>query len=577
MSSAQADLANATEVTRIDDKAQAKVASKIEDYDAMLHDAAQVTQEEQSVGIWETIRRHPYAIMWVMLFGLGLVQEGYDLMLLSSFYAQPAFTRRFGTCNAAGVCEISAPWQSGLNNGALVGEILGLQVVGVVSERFGYRKTMMVSSALMVAFIFIPFFATSLPVLLVGQILQGMPWGVFQTLTTTYAADIAPLQLRGVLTSYNNICWVMGQLLASGILRACLNAPGRWAYKIPYALQWVWPPIIIVACLFAPESPWWLVRQKRLAEAETSLRKLASTHAEFTHEAATAKINEMILTTELERETRAGARYFDCFKGTNLRRTEIGVMVYLAQVFGGAPLMGYSTYFFLQAGFSVNNSFNMTIGLFALGFVGTVLSWFAMSKFNRRLMFLFGLAVAVVILMVTGAVGAAAGDTPSGQWAIGAMLLLFTFFYDFTVGPVAYSLVAEVPSAQLRAKSVALSRNSYNLGGLIANAITPRMLNPDAWNWGAKSGFFWAGTACLWFLWCFFRLPDPTGRTYLELDALFEAKVPARKFRTTRLELFGAQQDKPVHASSSLEKISSAGHEKEEGNQTQTHTATYNA
>lgn len=33
---------------------------------------------------------------------------------------------------------------------------------------------------LMAAFIFFPFFAPSLPVLLVGQILEGIPWGVFQ-------------------------------------------------------------------------------------------------------------------------------------------------------------------------------------------------------------------------------------------------------------------------------------------------------------------------------------------------------------------------------------------------------------
>lgn len=56
---------------------------------------------------------------------------------------------------------------------------------------------MQVSLAFSTAFIFIPFFAESLPVLLVGQVLQGIPWGILQTLTTTYAADIAPLQLRG--------------------------------------------------------------------------------------------------------------------------------------------------------------------------------------------------------------------------------------------------------------------------------------------------------------------------------------------------------------------------------------------
>lgn len=34
------------------------------------------------------------------------------------------------------------------------------------------------------------------------------------------------------------------------------------------------------------------------------------------------------------------------------------------------------------------------------------------------------------------------------------------------------------------------------------------------------------------------RLPEPAGRTYAELDELFERKVPARKFRKTRVEVF---------------------------------------
>lgn len=212
-------------------------------------------------------------------------------------------------------------------------------------------------------------------------------------------------------------------------------------------------------------------------------------------------------------------------------------MVYLTQVFCGAPLMGYSTYFFVQAGFSTENAFNMSIGLFAIGFVGTCSSWLVMQKVNRRNIFLWGQIACFIILILVGSISAGAGEQAGAAWAIGALLLAFTFVYDISVGPVCYSLVAEIPSAQTRAKSVAISRNAYNLGGLIANTIQPRMLNPTAWNIGAKSGFVWAGPCALYALWTYFRLPDPTGRTYLELDALFEAKVPARKFRTTRLEL----------------------------------------
>lgn len=49
--------------------------------------------------------------------------------------------------------------------------------------------------------------------LLVGEILCGLPWGVFQTITTAYAAEVTPTPLRPFLTTYVNLCWVFGQLI----------------------------------------------------------------------------------------------------------------------------------------------------------------------------------------------------------------------------------------------------------------------------------------------------------------------------------------------------------------------------
>lgn len=60
----------------------------------------------------------------------------------------------------------------------------------------------------------------------------------------------------------------------------------------------------------------------------------------------------------LEQELEATTTYFDCFKGANLRRTEISIMVYLIQVIGGNPLIGYANFFFEQAGLNSADAFN---------------------------------------------------------------------------------------------------------------------------------------------------------------------------------------------------------------------------
>ena len=113
--------------------------------------------------------------------------EGFDIVLINSLMALPAFRLRFGEPSPKGDYQISAAWQSGLSNGALVGEVLGLFMIGYIVERVGYKKTMIGSLALLTGFIFIVFFAQNLPMLLVGEILMGIPWSVLQQLTATRA------------------------------------------------------------------------------------------------------------------------------------------------------------------------------------------------------------------------------------------------------------------------------------------------------------------------------------------------------------------------------------------------------
>jgi SP family general alpha glucoside:H+ symporter-like MFS transporter len=86
---------------------------------------------------------------------------------------------------------------------------------------------------------------------------------------------------------------------------------------------------------------------------------------------------------------------------------------------------------------------------------------------------------------------------------------------------------------------VVLARNLYNITGVVANVLTPHMLNPTSWHWGAKAGFFWAASGALCAIWTYFRLPEPKGRSYAEMDILFEAHISARKFKETSVESFG--------------------------------------
>ena len=101
------------------------------------------------------------------------MRSGFDTRLIGSFFAQPAFQKVYGETRDGKSYQISAPWQAGLNNGSAVGQIAGLTIAGYVSERFGFRKTMIGGLAVISGLIFIQFFSNSLPMLEVGQILLG--------------------------------------------------------------------------------------------------------------------------------------------------------------------------------------------------------------------------------------------------------------------------------------------------------------------------------------------------------------------------------------------------------------------
>lgn len=98
--------------------------------------------------------------------------------------------------------QIPANGQSGLSNGSMCGRLLGYALSGEIADRLGYRWTLIGYHTMMTGAIFLLFFATGRPMLLAGEILCGIPDGIFQILSTTYAREITPAALWAYLSSY---------------------------------------------------------------------------------------------------------------------------------------------------------------------------------------------------------------------------------------------------------------------------------------------------------------------------------------------------------------------------------------
>ncbi|RBR05637.1 hypothetical protein FVER53590_29955 [Fusarium verticillioides] len=505
-----------------------------------IADAQDANAQEHDLKFWDALKLYRKAVLWALLMSAAIFMEGYDTMLMGNMFGLPEFRKRYGQPAKGDTYQIPAPWQAGLTNGSACGQLVGLLVSGYMAERFGFRKTMTLGLSASAAFIFFPFFAPSLAVLEVGQVLFGIFMGLYQTIPVVYAKEISPVCLQAYLTTWVNTCWAIGHLIGAGILRALLVRGDEWGYRIPFAIQWVWPLILVPSLYFAPESPWWLVRRGRLEEAKKVLKRLTS--AEQARFDIDKTVSFMVVTTNYERAISAKTSYLACFKGTDLKRTLIAIGVYCIQTLSGNPLRSYSTYFMEQAGFPTTQASNMTIVNYSLALVGGLVSWPLLSVFGRRSIYVWSLFLMLILMILIGGLGIPQSHSSdhSYSWAIASLLIVSSFLYNATMGPLTNAICSEVPSTLLCSKTVVLARWFYTVTSITAGVLTPYQLNPTAWNWGAKTGFFWAGGCLVSFIFAYFCVPETKDRTAAEVDILFNRKASLRSFSKTSVDLVQA-------------------------------------
>lgn len=502
--------------------------------DQFYEDARIATEQEHGLKFLSAVRLYPKAVMWSLIISMTIVMEGYDMILITNFFAYPTFQEKYGVPSPSGGYQITGPWQVALSDASAIGTFFGVFLNGWLISRFGHRWVLIGANLFLTAFIFMMFFAPNIGVLFASQLICGLPWGIFATAAPSYAAEVCPEALRLYLTSFTNMCFAIGQLIASGVLEGLVDNPTQWSYRIPFAVQWAFPVPLVILIFFCPDSPWWCVRKGDIARAVKNQQRLLSPKSPATAEQTVAL---MVRTNELEEKMDISDSWWDCFKKSDLRRTEISCVCFAGQVLAGSAFAYNPTYFFEQAGVSTNDAYKLNVGGYSMAFVGTLCSWFLMRYLGRRFLFVTGMALIVVLLFVIGFLDLARPNS-GAMWCQAVFVLLWLFVYSASVGPVGWSIPAEIGSTRLKQKTLCLARNAYYIVNIIGGVIEPYMMNPDEGNWRGKTGFFWGCTALVTCVWAFFRLPEIRGRTYEELDILFHKGVSARKFSKTQIDAY---------------------------------------
>jgi len=400
--------------------------------------------------------------------------------------------------------------------------------------------------------VFILVFAVNLPMLLVGNIVCGIPWGIFQTLTTAYAAEIVPPNMRGYLTAWVSMCWGVGGFLASVILRATLTIEGDWAWRTAYMLQWIWPVPLFLVGWYAPESPYYLVRAGRTDEVEKTLHRLARP-GHYSDLMIKQQIALMTHTNEQEKIEAKNGSYAECFKGSNRRRTEIVGMAWTTQLFNGSHMSSYAILFLRIAGMAETMAFNYNMGISSTNIIATGIAIYLVGRLDRRLMYISALGLQAIWMLTLGIMGSVPVSEETTAIGIAVMLLLANFTFKIALGPIGFTIVGEIPSGRVRAQTIVLWRICYVAGGLAVDQLIPRMINPTAWNLKAKTGFFFLGCDIVLFIYQWFRLAETRNRTFAELDYLFSKQVPARKFKKYQIDPYELSRIQGHSAPSAIE------------------------
>ncbi|KAJ0368449.1 hypothetical protein COL26b_010868 [Colletotrichum chrysophilum] len=367
----------------------------------------------------------------------------------------------------------------------------------------------------------------------IGYQVSG-PWQTALTMAATTGAIFGGL-MNGFFASKYGYRWVM--IVAMGFLN-CFIFVVFFAHSAAMLL------VGQILCgfswgVFATLSP----AYDRLDEARRSIERLSG---DKTQDQINAQLAMMVHTTKVEAGVTSGVSYKDCFKGVDLRRTEICCIAFAGQVMSGSSFAYTPTYFFTTAGMNTANAFELSLGAKGMAFIGTCLSWWLITHWGRRQIYVTGMGILTVILFIIGILDVSAGK--KGLWPSGGLCVFWLFIYSLTIGPITYSVISETSSVRLRPLTVVLSRNAYQLVNIVSQVLQTYMMNPTEWNLRGKAGFFWAATACTIFVWSFFRLPEAKGRTYEELDILFARGVPAREFSKTHVDAYASSsQVEDVH------------------------------
>ena len=350
----------------------------------------------------------------------------------------------------------------------LIGCFIGAFFAGRLADVIGRRNTMMLAAALFLVGALVQGAAPSQIVFVIARICGGMAVGAASVLSPAYISEVAPAEIRGRLTTVQQImiitgltaAFVVNYFLAQG---AGLSTARFWggiaAWRWMFLMQAIPAAIFLVALFLIPESPRYLVSKRRTDKAESVLTSL------FGASVARAKLDEIRATFSEDHRPRLSD-----IKGRGLLGIRpvvwAGIMLAAFQQFVGINVIFYYGATLWQlAGFSESQSLAINIVSGAVSIAACFVTIAVIDRIGRKPLLLIGSAgMAITLFAMTYAFSHGSLD-PQGNLVLskdlGTLAVvaanLYVIFFNFSWGPVMWVMLGEMFPNQIRGSALAVS------------------------------------------------------------------------------------------------------------------------
>ncbi|KAH3336053.1 hypothetical protein KXW81_002368, partial [Aspergillus fumigatus] len=409
---------------------------------------------------------------------------------------------RFGH-QVNGTWVLSARDQQILNGALSVGVFCAAIITGFLSDAYGRKKAMMIGSIICCAGVMVQYYATSILMLFGGKLVATLGFGIGHSVAPVFVSELAPSSLRGICLA---LIVIGGQWLASLTVYGSTFRSDADAWRVPLICQIIPPGIVFLAAgTILPESPTWFLIKDRRDEARKAFQRFNGLHFD-----GGPALDHTLAAIVVEKENASGNHsWIECFQQPNLRRTTIVVMTYLAQQLIGVNFIaGYLAYYYALAG--VNHPVAIAQQSYAIQVIGNMCSWALIERVGRRRLMVGGCLMMTTMLPVIG--GISILNTPTALKVTVALMTVWGFLYQATLGACAYAIGGEIPSPALRQKTYALNMVTTTISSTVVYQLMPILINSEKANLGGKIAF-------------------------AELEEMFQARVPSRKFKSYQTSL----------------------------------------